>query len=67
MYIGIDAELLNPGRHEEPSGVMTNDFQLKHAVHEGDPVIGPRETTACTFDVASQDSAEEATGNNISI
>ena len=59
MHVGIDGKLLNPGGNEETPGVLADNLHLQHAVHEGDPVVDPGETTAGTFDVAAEDATEE--------
>lgn len=62
VHIGVDGQLLNPGRHEEATGVLADDLELQHAVHEGNPVVDPGKAAARAFDVAADNTTEEATG-----
>lgn len=64
MHISVNGQLLNSGRHEETPGVLTDDLELEHAVHEGDPVVDPGQAPAGPFHVAADDAAEETAGGN---
>lgn len=60
VQVRVDGNLLNPGRHEETTGVLVDDLHLEHAVHEADPVVDPGQATAAAFDVATDHATEEA-------
>lgn len=61
MHCCINREFLNSGRNEKTSGVLTDDLELKHAVHEGHPIVDPGETSTRTLHIATDDTAEKTT------
>lgn len=61
MHSSIDRELFNSCWDEKATGVVSDNLELQHTVHESDPVVDPTDTTTGTLNVAADNSTEKTT------